>query len=64
MKLTDAVLMVAVDTAFFVVVPMTSTVLVIPTVLNDVWVHLAVVVTVCVGGWTSMHYIVFANKSR
>lgn len=56
--------MVVVDTAFFVVVPMTSTVLVIPTVLNDVRVHLVVVVTVCVGGWTSMHYIVLANKSR
>lgn len=36
MKLTDAVLMAVVDTAFFVVVPMTYTVLVIPTVLNDV----------------------------
>lgn len=36
MVLTDAVPMVAVDTAFFVVVPMTSTVLVILTVLNHV----------------------------
>jgi hypothetical protein len=36
MRLTDAVLMVVVDTSFFVVVPTTCTVLVIPTVLNDV----------------------------
>lgn len=56
--------MVVVDTALFVVVPITSTVLVIPTVLNDVWVHLAVVVTVCVDGCTSIHYVVLADTFR
>lgn len=35
-RLTDAVLMVDVDAFFVVVLPMTSIVLVIPMVLNDV----------------------------
>lgn len=62
-RLTVAVLMVDVDAFWVVVVPTTFTVLVTPpTVLNEVWVHLVVCVTVRVGPETSIHFVSSATN--